>query len=126
VQQVHSPASDWRRALELLAAAEPAGATPASRLLAGDDGPIARALDLVVVTARLEAALVDALVTRALARRSVSLVYVDRASFGGPGRPQDVALLRLEAAGVPVSVVRAGDDLAACLEGEVAAGVADA
>jgi uncharacterized protein (DUF58 family) len=123
VQHVHSPASDWRRALELLAAVEPTGTSPASRLLAEDDGPVARALDLAVVTARLESALVDRLVQRALSRRNVSLVYVEPASFTGAGRRQESALLRLHAAGVPVAVVRAGDDLAARLEGEVAAEV---
>jgi uncharacterized protein (DUF58 family) len=121
VQHVHSPASDWRRALELLAAVEPTGTMPASRLLAEEDGPVARALDLAVVTARLESALVDRLVQRALSRRSVSLVYVDPASFKGAVRRSETALLRLQAAGVPVAVVRAGDDLTARLEGEVAA-----
>jgi uncharacterized protein (DUF58 family) len=121
VQHVHSPASDWRRALELLAAVEPTGTTPASRLLAEEDGPVARALDLAIVTARLEPALVDRLVQRALSRRNVSLTYVDPASFkGAVGRPEP-ALLRLQAAGVPVAVIRAGDDLAARLEGQAAA-----
>src|ERR671936_79440 len=77
VQHVHSPAADWRRALELLAAVEPSGQMPAARLLAQEDGPAARALELAVVTARLDAALVDRLVQRALSRRKVSLVYVD-------------------------------------------------
>jgi uncharacterized protein (DUF58 family) len=123
VQHVHSPASDWRRALELLAAVEATGTAPASRLLTEEDGPVARALDLAVVTARLESALVDRLVQRALSRRNVSLVYVDPASFKGGFRRPETALLRLQAAGVPVAVVRAGDDLAARLEGEVAAEV---
>jgi uncharacterized protein (DUF58 family) len=117
VQQVHSPAADWRRALELLAAAEPTGRVPVARLLAAEDGPAARALELVVVTARLERALVDRLVQRALGRRKVSLVYVDAASFNGAGRRAEPALLRLQTAGVPIAVVRSGDDLAASLEG---------
>ena len=120
VQHVHSPASDWRRALELLAAVEPTGTTPASRLLAEEDGPVARALDLAIVTARLEPALVDRLVQRALSRRNVSLIYVDPASFRGVVGKPEPALLRLRAAGVPVAVIRAGDDLAARLEGEAA------
>ena len=117
VQQVHSPAADWRRALELLAAVEPSGRTPVSRLLAQEDGPAARALELVVVTARLERSLVDHLVQRALSRRKVSLVFVEAASFNGATRTPEPALLRLQSAGVPVAVVRAGDDLAASLEG---------
>jgi uncharacterized protein (DUF58 family) len=126
LQQVHSPAADWRRALELLAAVEPTGHSSAARLLAEEHGPAARALDLAVVTARLEPALVDRLIQRALARRNVSLVYVDTASFKGMAPRPVPALLRLQAAGVPVAVVRAGDDLAARLEGGVAAEVARA
>jgi uncharacterized protein (DUF58 family) len=117
VQQVHSAAADWRRALELLAAVEPTGEAPVARLLAEEDGPAARALELVVVTARLEPALVERLVQRMLSRRSVSLVYVDAASFNGAGRRREPLLLRLQAAGVPIAVVRAGDDLATALSG---------
>ena len=121
VQQVHSPAADWRRALELLAAAEPTGRGSLGRLLAEHDGPAARALELAVVTARLEAGLVDRLVQRALSRRKVSLVYVDPASFNGAPRRPEPLLLRLGAAGIPVAVVRAGDDLASALEGSAVA-----
>src|SRR2546426_100561 len=117
VQHVHSPAADWRRALELLAAVEATGRTPVARLLAEQDGPAARALELVVVTARLEPPLVDRLIQRALARRRVSIVFVDPASFNGAARRAEPALLRLQAAGIPVAVVRVGDDLAAALSG---------
>jgi hypothetical protein len=126
VQHVHSPAADWRRALELLAAVEATGDTPVSRLLAEEDGPAARALELVVVTSRLEHALVDRLVQRALSRRKVSIVFVDAASFNGAARRPKPALLRLHAAGIPVAVVRAGDDLAASLSGEPATASAHA
>jgi hypothetical protein len=126
VQRVHAPTSDWRRALELLAAAEPTGTTPPSRLLADEDGPIARALDLIVVTARLDPALVDRVLQRVVTRRKVSIVYVEAASFNGAPRRTEPGLLRLQANGVPVSVLRSGDDLAARLEGDVLAGVADA
>jgi uncharacterized protein (DUF58 family) len=118
VQHVHSPAADWRRALELLAAVEATGDTPVARLLAEEDGPAARALELVVVTSRLEPALVDRLVQRALSRRKVSIVFVDPASFNGAARRPEPALLRLQAAGIPIAVIRAGDDLAACLSSE--------
>ena len=120
VQHVHSPAADWRRALELLAAVDATGGTSVARLLAEEDGPAARALELVVVTARLEPELVDRLVQRALARHRASIVYVDPTSFNGATPRPEPALLRLQAAGVPVAVVRAGDDLAACLSGEPA------
>jgi uncharacterized protein (DUF58 family) len=118
VQHVHSPAADWRRALELLAAVEATGDTPVARLLAEEDSPAARALELVVVTARLEHALVDRLIQRALSRRKVSVAFVDPTSFNGGARRPEPALLRLQAAGIAVAVVHAGDDLAACLSGE--------
>ena len=126
VQHVHSPAADWRRALELLAAVEPTGDTSVARLLAEEDGPAARALELVVVTARLEPALVDRLIQRALSRRKVSVVFVDPASFNGTPRRPEPALLRLQAAGIAVAVIRAGDDLATCLSPEPATGSAHA
>ena len=117
VQQVHSAAADWRRALELLASAEPTGRSAVARLLAEHDGPAARALELAVVTARLEPALVDRLVQRAASRRRVSLVYVDPTSFNGARRMPAPLLLRLQTAGIPVVILRAGDDLAAALAG---------
>ena len=70
---------EWRRALEVLAAAEPNARTPAFALLQADGGLAARSLELVVVTSRVDAALVDRLVQRALSRRGVSLVYVEAA-----------------------------------------------
>ena len=121
VQHVHSVAADWRRALELLAAVEPTGEAPLARLLTEEDSPAVRALELVVVTARIEPALVDRLVQRSLSRRKVSVVYVDPASFNGAGRKPEPALLRLQAAGVAVAVVRDGDDLAARLQGSLEA-----
>src|SRR5947207_2251966 len=120
VQQVHSPAADWRRALELLAAAEPTGRSPIVRLLAEEDSPTARALELAVVTARLEPSLVDRLVQRSVSHRKVSLVYVDPTSFNGARRTPEPLLLRLQNAGIPVVIVHAGDDLAAVLAGSAA------
>jgi hypothetical protein len=109
VQAVHSEATDWRRALELLAAVEPTANAPASALLSGESSAAARALELVVVTARPAPALVDRLVQRALSRRGAALVHVDTT-----GRPEP-GLLRLRAMGVPVAVIREGEDLAAAL-----------
>ncbi len=109
VQRVHAE-GDWRRALELLAAAEADGVEAAERLLSGDRNPAALALDVVVVTGRLEPGLVERLIQRAAARRNAAVVWVDAASFyGRPSR--EPALLRLQAAGVPVAVLRRGDDL---------------
>jgi uncharacterized protein (DUF58 family) len=115
-QEVRSGSSDWRRALEVLAAAEATGQVPAEALLADESSPAARALELTVVTAELSPALVERLVQRSLSRRRVSLVYVDAASFSRPGRVRpEPALLRLQTAGVAVAVLRRGDDLAANL-----------
>ena len=124
VQRVHAE-GDWRRALELLAAAEADGDLPPERLLAGDRTPAALALDLVVVTSRLPGGLVEQLTQRALSRRSTALVYVDAASWNGRAH-QEPALLRLEAAGVAVAVLRRGDDLARALGAQALAEVAHA
>jgi len=115
VQRVTSEAGDWQRALEVLAAAEPTAATPAFALLESGVNPAARSLELVVVTSRVDARLVDRLVPRALSRHGVSLVYVEPASFAGREARPEPLLLRLQAAGVPVAVVRRGADLAAAL-----------
>jgi len=123
-QSVRSPVADWRRALEVLAAVEPTGRASAARLLAEGAGPATRALELAVVTARLEPDLVNRLVQRSLGRRKVSLVFVDAASFAGAAPRPEPALLRLQTAGVRIAVVRAGDDLAERLEGQLAAGAA--
>ena len=110
-QRVHSDAGDWRRALELLAAVEPTGTRGAATLFGGEGSTLARALELVVVTARLAPELVQRIVQRALTRHAVSVVWVDAASFNGGGAQREPALLRLQAAGIPLSIVRRGDDL---------------
>jgi hypothetical protein len=120
VVRVRSLDGDWRAALETLAAAEPSGTRTAASLLADDAGPAARARELVLVTATPSAALVDRLLQRAVARTSVSVVYVDAASFEGTRAdgtlPRDAPLLlRLQSVGIPLAVLRRGDDLAAIL-----------
>jgi uncharacterized protein (DUF58 family) len=115
--QASASDGDWRRALELLAAAEPDGRKPVETLLSDEASLVARALEVAVVSAALSPLLCDRLVQRALARRHVSLVYVDAASFGGAARTVEPGLLRLQSAGVPVAVVREGDDLAGALTG---------
>jgi uncharacterized protein (DUF58 family) len=103
--------SDWHRALEILAGAEPDARTPAFALLQSDGGIAARSLELVVVTTAVDAPLADRLVQRVLSRRGASLVYVDPA---GAPQPQ---LLRLQSVGVPIAVARPGADLATALSG---------
>jgi uncharacterized protein (DUF58 family) len=117
VQAVSNDGPEWQRALELLAAAEPDARGPAGGLLQSADGAAARSLELVVVTSRIERSLVDRLLERALTRRSVALVHVEAESFAGRPRRRDPDLLRLRAAGVPIAVVRQGEDLAAALDG---------
>jgi uncharacterized protein (DUF58 family) len=111
-QRVRSHEGEWRLALELLAEAEPTGRESAASAIAD----AAHASDFVVVTAGVDRRLTDALVSLAPGRR-VSVVYVDPASFAPDGRVQgrEPQLLRLQAAGVAVGVVRRGDDLAAVL-----------
>ena len=112
--RVSSLESDWQAAFEALAAVEPDGFRPVVELLARES-PAARALELVVVTARLSPALGTKLVQRALASHSVSLVWVDAPSFAGRPTRLQPELRRLQGAGVPVAVVRAGEDLANAL-----------
>jgi hypothetical protein len=122
-QRVHSFDGDWLRALETLAAVEPDGPTPVVSLLADEAGPAGRALELTVVTASLTSRLADRLAQRVFQRHAATLVYVDPASFAAPESPemdQGIAgqILRLERAGVPVAIVRRGDDLVSVLGGD--------
>jgi uncharacterized protein (DUF58 family) len=125
-QAVSSDGPEWQRTLELLAAAEPDALGPAATLLRSADGPAARSLELIVVTSRIEQSLVDRLLERALARRPVALVHVAAESFAGRAARPEPALLRLHAAGVPIAVVRHGEDLATALGGASTAEVAHA
>jgi uncharacterized protein (DUF58 family) len=112
-QDVHTHGAEWRQALQLLAAVEPDGPEPVANVLADEASPAARALELVVVTSELTTALADRLAQRARARRRVSLVFVDAGSFARPPRTAlEPLLLRVQAAGIPLAVVRSGDDLA--------------
>ncbi len=115
VVRVQTALGEWRQALETLAAVEPTGQVPLAALLVDDSGPAARAFELALVTSRLDAALVDRVVHRSLAQRRVSVVYVDAPTFAGGRASREPGLLRLQASGVPVAVVRRGDDLRAVL-----------
>jgi uncharacterized protein (DUF58 family) len=117
IQVISADGPEWHRALELLAAAEPDAQSPAASLLRSADAPASRSLELVVVTSRIERSLVDRLLERALTRRAVALVHVEAESFAGAPRRPVPELLRLQAGGVPVAVVRKGDDLGSVLHG---------
>ncbi len=120
-QRVHSFDGDWHRALEILAAVEPDGHSSAANILADEAGPAARSVELTVVTSALAPRLVERLAHRALGNHAASVVYVDAASFARPdanapvGPAEAAQILRLERAGVPVVILRRGDDLAARL-----------
>jgi len=123
-QRVHSFDGEWHRALGILAAVEADGHVPAGNMLADEAGPASRAVELTIVTSALSPRLVERLAHRAMAHHGASLVYVDSATFAagsstGTERrlpPEAAALiLRLQRAGVPVVVLRRGDDLAARL-----------
>jgi uncharacterized protein (DUF58 family) len=111
-RRVHASDGDWRRALDLLAAVEPEPGPPLAALLSAETNAAARALELTVVTGSLPQPLVERLVARALGHGTVSLVLVDTASFNGSEPRRLPELLRLQAAGVAVVVLRRGDDLA--------------
>jgi uncharacterized protein (DUF58 family) len=113
-QRVHSYETDWRPAYDLLAAAEPDGRTPAAALLGDEGSTAARARELTVVTARITAQLVERLLHRSLSQRRAALVFVDG---GDPVRRPE--LLRLQAAGVPLALLRPGDDLRQKLGGPI-------
>jgi hypothetical protein len=126
VRRVHSFDGDWRQALEVLAAVEPNALTPLAALLADEAAAVTRALELTVVTATVPPRLVERLVERALAHRAVSLVFVDPTSFNGVAPRPEPGLLKLHAAGVPVAVIRRGDDLARQLSAAPLVGAAGA
>jgi uncharacterized protein (DUF58 family) len=119
--RVTSLEGDWVAALGVLAEAEPNGTRPVVELLARESGPASRALETLVVTARLSGALTTKLIQRALAGQAVSLVWVDSGSFAARPTKVEPDLLRLQAAGVPVAVVRSGDPLANVLGAPAAA-----
>jgi hypothetical protein len=119
---VHSFDGEWSRALEMLAAVEPDGPTPVAAMLADEAGPAGRALELTVVTASVTPRLTDRLAQRVFQRHAATLVYIDPTSFTDtPGEELDPGIagqiLRLERAGVPVAILRRGDDLASVLGG---------
>jgi uncharacterized protein (DUF58 family) len=106
---------DFQVVLGRLAEAEPDAPHELARALDQARSPVAQAGELVIVTAVLAPTATARLLDLAT-RRLVSVVWVDAPSFAG--RPTRVApgALRLSAAGIPVSVVRFGDDLTTALQ----------
>ncbi len=115
VVQTCSTESDFRAVLDTLAAVEPDALDGLARSLRTEALLAAQAGELVVVTAKLEPAAAVALLGVAT-RRLVSVVWIDAASFVSRPARADPGLLRLSAAGIPLAVVRRGDDLADALD----------
>jgi uncharacterized protein (DUF58 family) len=120
-QSVHTLDGDWDLALEALAAVEADGHNPVAAVLVEGAGLPSKALELCIVTSGVSPRLADRLLQRSVTRRGSSVVYVEPTSFaeGSEERslPADVRaqLARLDHAGIPVCVLRRGDDLAAHL-----------
>jgi uncharacterized protein (DUF58 family) len=104
-------------AITALAAAAPDAPHGLARTLAGNVS-LGGSSELTIVTAALDAAAFTAVLS-ASARRSVSVVWVDAASFASRPRRAEPGVLRLSAHGIPTAVVRKGDDLARVLSARV-------
>jgi uncharacterized protein (DUF58 family) len=115
VQHVSHADGDFRTALRLLAAAEPDAHLRLPAWLRQEPARSSQSGELVVVTSNLEPAALEAILASAT-RRIVSVVWVDAPSYVGRATRPAPAVLRLSAAGIPVAVVRQGEDLASALD----------
>ena len=122
VAPVRTAAADFDGAIGQLAAAEPDALDGIGRFLGGDHAWLASG-ELAVVTATTDPAALAQLLALA-ARRLVSVVWIDAASFVGRPTRVEPGLLRLTAHGIPTAVVRRGDDLAAVLSARTVEAVA--
>jgi hypothetical protein len=100
--------------LRLLAGARPDADRPLAAFLERSSAVRAGTGDLVVVTGALDPRVVVALLDAA-ARRPVSVVWVDVATFVGRQPRAVEGALRITTAGIPVATVRRGDDLTVAL-----------
>ncbi len=115
VVEVSSLVDGFRTMLGVLAAAEPDARTKLARWLVHEQTRTAQAGELVVVTSNLDPAAVDGLLALA-ARRLLSVVWIDAPSYAGRPTRTPSGPLRLSGLGIPVAVVRRGDDLSAALD----------
>ena len=125
VVQVSSLAEDFRSVLGVLAAVEPDARSKLARWLMHEQTRTAQTGELVVVTASLEPAAVDVLLAIA-SRRLLSVVWIDAPSYAGRPTRTPSGPLRLSGLGIPVAVVRRGDDLATALDAPRAEALAGA
>jgi uncharacterized protein (DUF58 family) len=108
---VTSLGRDWEDALTALAEVEPTTGACTADVLRGRGRVLGRAA-LTLVTTRGVEPFAEALE----ARGGASLVAIDAPTYAGAApSPPAPALLRLAAHGLPVAVVRCGDDLAVAL-----------
>jgi uncharacterized protein (DUF58 family) len=115
IQPVSSVDGDFRAALGVLAAAEPDALHGLAAWLRQEPTRAAQTGELVVVTTSLEPAALDAVVGAA-SRRLVSVVWVDAPSYAGKPTRAAAGALRLSGLGIPVAVVRRGEELASALD----------
>jgi uncharacterized protein (DUF58 family) len=106
---------DFQAVLATLAAADADARQELGRFLANPHTAVTGAGELIVVTAVLQQAAVRRILDVG-GRRLVSVVWVDAPSFVGRPTRGDTGLLRLSSAGIPVAVVRSGDDLRSALQ----------
>ena len=110
---------DLPTALGVLAAVEPDALFGLAPWLRQEQSRATQAGELVVVTANLEPTALDAILATAT-RRLVAVVWVDSPSYAGRPTRSATGPLRLSASGIPVAVVRRGEDLTAALDFSVA------
>ena len=121
--RVSSLEGEFASALGTLAAVRADAPHDLARFLERPPRAVDHAPELVVVTATQRPAAARRLLDLA-GRRSVAVVWVDAASYVGAATRAVPAVLQLSAAGIPIAVVRHGEDLVAALEaprGEVRA-----
>jgi uncharacterized protein (DUF58 family) len=106
---------DLPTALGVLAAVEPDALFGLAPWLRQEQTRATNAGELVVVTANLEPGALDVILATAT-RRLVAVVWVDAPSYAGRPTRSATGLLRLSASGIPVAVVRRGEDLTAALD----------
>ncbi len=113
VVPVRSTRGELGAAVTCLAAAYPDARHGLAQILHGNPA-LAGAAELVIVTCTREPRSFSAMLAVA-ARRAVSLVWVDAASFASRPTRAEPGVLRIAGHGIPTAVVRKGDDLAAVL-----------
>ncbi|MGH3109586.1 MAG: DUF58 domain-containing protein, partial [Gaiellaceae bacterium] len=115
VQPVTTVEGDVPTALGMLAGVEPDALFGLAPWLRQEQSRDSHGGELVVVTANLEPAALDAILASAT-RRLVAVVWVDAASYVGRPTRSATGPLRLSASGIPVAVVRRGEDLKSALD----------